>query len=535
MQTKEKGRKRIPVIIAIVLTLFMLGNTFAFWTQELQVKNEYKLGKHSTQIVEEFDTPNNWMPGQGVTKKVSVLNEGSFPVFVKTQINLKWLGNNPNTGEAYGLTFLSEQPDRQEYAALITFGTDVVLLNGGGTSTPSLSLGLPTVNTVQEATGKWLLLQETPDSAGNLTFFYIGSLGTNESTPLLIESVQMNAKIEASTTATHTVYNKETKEWLTTTTTNPTSSYENARFLLTVNAYTVQASIDAVKEVFASSMLSEQNVVAHLTTLGIDAIGGGVANNANTRVSNGATAGSALNRSASATNATTAPPKTLHFEEVNGTLTFTPHKSVGDDQWFMSFLNMLPGVAHTDSINIENRTNKGQNLYMQVVPIADQADHLDELLELIHMKVYHGDDLIYDGTALGKDYTNSVQSLHDVIALGEYAAKATNNIRVELELDKDVSHERAEHLAEIDWKFMAVEVPVPTTPTVTPDPVVTPASTVTPAPTGIASQPTTTNYMPPKTGDTNTVTRYIIMMSVAMVGLGICIFLMKKKHKEESN
>ena len=373
---QEKRKKRIPAIIAIALAVFMLGQTFAFWTQELRVKNEYKLGKHSTQIVEEFDTPNNWMPGQDVTKKVSVLNEGSFPVFVKTQINLKWLGNNPNTGEAYGLTFLSEQPDTQEYAALITFGADVVLLNGGASSTPTLSLGLPTVNTVQEAAGKWLLLQESPDTEGNLTFFYIGSLGTNESTPLLIESVQMNAKIEASTTATHTIYNKETKEWLTTTTTNPTSSYENAKFLLTVNAYTVQASIDAVKEVFASSMLSEQNIVAHLTTLGIDATGGGIANNANTRAgngpvgstlarsastTNGTTVGSAIDRSTSTTNATTAPPKTLHFEEVNGTLTFTPHKSNGDDQWFMSFLNMLPGVTHTDSINIENRTNKGQH------------------------------------------------------------------------------------------------------------------------------------------------------------------------------
>ena len=517
---QEKRRKRIPAIIAIALAVFMLGNTFAFWTQELRVKNEYKLGKHSTQIVEEFDAPNNWMPGQDVTKKVSVLNEGSFPVFVKTQINLKWLGNNPNTGEAYGLTFLSEQPDTQEYAALITFGTDVVLLNGGAASTPSLSLGLPIVSTVQEASGKWLLLQENPDSAGNLTFFYIGSLDTNESTPLLIESVQMNAKIEASTTATHTVYDKETKEWVTTTTANPTSSYENAKFLLTVNAYTVQASIDAVKEVFASSMLSEQNVVAHLTTLGIDATTVGSAldrsasttNNANTRASNGAT---------STTNAATAPPKTLHFEEVDGTLTFTPHKSEGSDQWFMSFLNMLPGVTHTDRINIENRTNKGQNLYMQVIPIADQADHLDELLELIHMKVYHGDDLIYDGTALGKDYTNSVQSLHDVIALGEYAAKATNNIRVELELDKDVSHERAEHLTEIDWKFMAVEVTDPVTPTGTP------VLTATPQPTATA------NYMPPKTGDTNQLARYVAMMSMAMVGLGVCIFLMKKKRKEK--
>ena len=515
---KEKGKKRIPAIIAIALVVFMLGNTFAFWTQEVRVKNEYKIGKHSTQIVEEFDTPNNWMPGQDVTKKVSVLNEGSFPVFVKVQINLKWLGNNPNTGEAYGLTFLSEQPDTQEYAALITFGQDVVLLNGGANSTPSLSLGLPTVNVIQEASGKWLLLQESPDSAGNLTFFYIGSLTTNESTPLLIESVQMNGKIEATTIATNTVYNKETKEWVTTTTTNPTSSYENAKFLLTVNAYTVQASVDAVKEIFASSTISEQNVVAHLTTLGIDATGSGIANNANTRANNGAV-GSSLDRSASTTNNITTPPKTLYFEEVNGTLTFTPHKSVGDDQWFMSFLNMLPGVSYTDSINIENRTNKAQNLYMQVIPIADQADHLDELLELIHMKVYHGTELIYDGTALGKDYTDSRNNLHEVISLGEYKAKTTNNIKVELELDKDVGMERAEHLTEIDWKFMAVEVTDPT---------------VTPKPTGIASQPTTPNYMPPKTGDINQLARYLIMMSSAMVGLGVCAYLIKKKRKEEN-
>ena len=508
---QEKRRKRIPAIIAIALVLFMLGQTFAFWTQEVQVKNEYQLGNHSTEIVEEFNSPDNWIPGQDVTKKVSVLNASSFPVFVKAQISLKWLGNNPTTGEAYGLTFLSEQSETPEYAALVTFGSDVVLLNSGVSSTPSLSLGLPTVNTIQEATGKWLLLQETPDSESNLTFFYIGSLATNESTPLLIESVKLNTKIEASTTESTTTYDKTTGKWITTTTTNSTSSYEDAKFLLTVNAHTVQASIDAVKEVFASSTLSEQGVVAHLTTLGIDAPGGGVANNTNSKTTNG-TVGSALGRSTSTTNTTTAPPKTLHFEEVNGNLTFTPHKSVGSDQWFMSFLNMLPGVAHTDSINIENRTNKAQNLYMQVIPLANQADHLDELLELIHMKVYHGNELIYDGTALGKSYTNSKQNLHDVIALGEYAAKATNNIRVELKLDKDVSHERAEHLTEIDWKFMAVEVPDPAKPTVT---------------------PTQARPMPPKTGDDNALVRYIVMMAVAMVGLGICILMMKKKGREK--
>ena len=537
---REKGKKRMLAIVAIALVAFMLGQTFAFWTQEVRVKNEYKLGKHSTKIVEEFDAPTNWMPGQDITKEVTVLNEGSFPVFVKTQLNLKWLGNNPNTGEAYGLTFLSEQPDIEEYAALISFGEDVVLLASGESSVPSLSLSLPTVETIQEANGKWLLLQETPDSEGNLTFFYIGSLATDESTPLLIDRVKMNAKIEASTTATLTVYDKANQEWVTTTTANPTSSYEGAKFLLTVNAYTVQASVDAVKEIFASDTLSEQNVVAHLTSFGIDAGNHGInladtntTNNRNSRAVNALTDNATDGTTNSANNTSaqviSAEPKTLHFEEVGGTLTFTPIKSNGDEQWFMSFLNMLPGVVHTDSINIENRTNKGQNLYMQVLPIESQADHLDEILELINMKVYHGDELIYDGTALGKDYVDSKQSLHEVIALGEYQAKSTNNIKVELELDKNVDIERAEHLTEIDWRFMAVEVTDPDEPVVTATPAVTTSPTVTTTPNNNQAG----NYMPPKTGDDNQLARYLVMMAVAALGLGVCIYLMKKKSKEE--
>lgn len=495
--------RRCLYIVIVIFLLSMIKSTLAFWTQELWLNNEYQLGKYSTEIEETFKSPTNWLPGEDVNKKVHIVNNGTVPVFVKVQINLGWFGQDEITQEKYELTFIAEPMKTKEYAALISWGQEVVLLSSGVTSMESLRLGLPVINDIKEATGKWLLLDEEPDKEGNLTFYYVGALKAHQGTPLLIDHVQMNPRIAAKIIGTNTTYDKEKQEWETQYKLNPSYSYENAKFLLTVNAKTVQATRDALGEVFTGDTLTEQTIVEHLKTTTMN-----------------------LNES----ERENIQGKALYFEEINGNMQFTPIKSDGQNR-FMSISNMIPGEQYADALSIENRSKEDYELYMQVVPRANQSQMMEELLELIQMKVYLEDKIIYDGTASGIEYQNANNNLQRAVLLGKYASGKQNQIRVELKLSENASMEYCELLTKIDWKFMANKVESPdqpkkSTPKQTKTP--TPEQPKTPTPAQVAK---TNQISSPKTGDDSVFANYMISMTIAIIGITICIWLLKKQRK----
>ena len=475
---KKHLYKWLLLVIIVICTLLMLMATVAFWTQELWVNNEYQLGKYSTKIEEEFEAPVDWSPGENVNKDVFVVNDGTVPVFTKVQINLKWFGQDEFTKEDYALVFDVEEA--KEYAALISWGKEVMLLSSGISSTESLGLGLPVAQTMTDAHGKWLLLDEEPDEEGNLMFYYMGILEKGEKTPLLVDGVKMNPKIEAKIMEIQTIYNKESKVWQTKYKENPSFSYEDARFLLTVKAQTVQANSDAISEVFASNTTTEQAVVNYLGTIGMN-FG---------QVIKGQTA-----------------EKELYFTQAGEEIRFTP---IGGDgqKWFMSFLDMVPGGQYVDKLHIENRSKQDYDLYMQVVPKVGQSETLNELLELINMKVYLKESLIYEGRATGKTYPKGNGDLQAAVLLGKYAAGMKDTMRVELELSKDTSMEYCELLTKIDWKFIATKVEQQE-----------------------KKEPLKTTRQP-KTGDEVTVVKYIIVMVATAIVLLGCVHILKRQRKD---
>ena len=238
--------KRLALVAMFVTSLFATQNVLASSSQEWGLNTERQSRKYSAEIIEKFESPTGWLPGMGINKDVHVVNKGTAPVFVKAQINLAWFGQDEITREKYALTFEELTAGAEEYAALISWGQEVVLLSSGTTSTASLKFGLPEVATTEEAQGKWVLLDEKPDKEGNLNFQYIGTLAAGKETPLLVDHVQMNPKIEAKTMGTQTIYNKESQEWETQYQINPSYSYENAKFLLTVKAWITQATDEEV-------------------------------------------------------------------------------------------------------------------------------------------------------------------------------------------------------------------------------------------------------------------------------------------------
>ena len=511
------------LVLAVILAMSMVGGTLAYFTQEIWTVNEYQLSKYSTEITERFESPESWNPGQEVNKDVTITNSGDVPVFVKVTLEQDWIrlkdvfdgeGNpvSPRQGEAFPLTFTTE--DGEEYASLIQWGSDVVLYSAeAGEPDPSqlsaslgdgvvfstlssptsaysasplaagLGSGLKRISNIQDAQGKWLLMSETPDENGILTLYYIGVLNGNSSTPLMIDAVRMNPKIQNTTIESTTVWEEENNRWVTTTTENPTYDYQNARYTLTVNMYTVQATSAALEEMFRSSKVSEQRVISYMETFSHDPD---------------------YSRDDSVTQ------KLLYINERDGKLSYTP--ATGTENWFMSHLNMLPGESYTDTLNIENRSNKAVKLYMQVVP-RDQEEIPDVLLDYIHMKVYHGTELIYDGTAKGEKFESSINNLQDLISLGRYDGGAKKDIRVELTLDKDTPIEFAGHLSKIDWRFVIEEIDTPSTPT----------------------RPSTPSGSP-RTGDDTDNGPFILMMCAAgVLFVGCVIFLVVTKPKREKN
>lgn len=195
--------------------------------------------------------------------------------------------------------------------------------------------------------------------------------------------------------------------------------------------------------------------------------------------------------------------KKLYFVEEDKVMTWDPVK--GDDgNWFMRFLDMIPGVTYTDSLDIENGTSKTYELYLQLLPVY-QTEIQDALLKLINMSVYLDGNLLYSGTAMGSRTDGGIGVLEKLVPIGTYFPGTESEITVILSLDKSVTIEHSNLLTNIDWKFLALEK----------------TSVNLKEPEEIA---------PPSTGDAFNIVYYVVISAI-MLSLLIIILFGKKKKK----
>lgn len=436
-------KNKHTVLIAAITVICIIGGVFAYWTQELIAHNEFKTAVYDTSISEDFVSPSDWLPGQEINKDVWVRNDSSIPVFVKVTIRQEWIrtdsvydaaGNEipPLKGEALPLTFDSD--NGTQYAAQIKWGENVVKLQpissfdlrstGYRLRSNGSTGGLQEVDSIKDAEGKWLVLNETPDDNGEIQIIYIGSIDSDQETPLLLDSVTMNPEIQQTVLRKDTKYNKETGKWETVSTINSQAGYECARYTMTVTAQTVQATTEAALEVFGNEY---EEIISALEPYTVDQ--------------------------------REVPPKTLSFEKRNGKMVWSSKDESGEN-WFMSFTNMVPGESCSDMLEIKNKSKKTYDLYMQFTPV-DQSELQDELLERISMKVMFDGEVIYEGTASGKNYQNGVGNLRNVIKLCRCEPGKASSIKIQLSLDKSIDVEYADLLSRIDCRFMVTEINKP--------------------------------------------------------------------------
>lgn len=271
-----KREKHKKYWIVGLLVICYIGSVFAYWTQELIVHNEFETAKYETHLKEQFVSPNNWLPGQEINKDVWVTNKGTVPAFAKIVLQQEWVRSetvtdidgsiiSPEAGENFPLVF--DSSNGKEYAAEIVWGNHVKLLASGRNS--EIDLGIPVVKSIADAAGDWLMVDDQPDEMGNYTLYYIGVINQDAETPLVVDAVMMNPQIQPAVIGKNMYFDKATNTWIMRSERNSTYDYECAKYTLSVNATTVQATKDAVKEIFGTEK-DQKDVVAYLAAHAID-------------------------------------------------------------------------------------------------------------------------------------------------------------------------------------------------------------------------------------------------------------------------
>ena len=97
---KKTNKKKLIVLMGIGI-FTVLGGTLAYFTTSDSFPNVFKIAKYGTQIVETFESPNNWTPGTTTKKEITVKNDGSIDIAIRATYEEKWVNAN---GETMSLT-----------------------------------------------------------------------------------------------------------------------------------------------------------------------------------------------------------------------------------------------------------------------------------------------------------------------------------------------------------------------------------------------------------------------------------------------
>ena len=84
-----KKKKTLIAIITLVLVT-VVGATFAYYTSNTSFENVFNTGKYKVKVVEEFVSPDNWVPGETIDKTVTAKNEGDVDAAVRISYIEKW-------------------------------------------------------------------------------------------------------------------------------------------------------------------------------------------------------------------------------------------------------------------------------------------------------------------------------------------------------------------------------------------------------------------------------------------------------------
>ena len=196
---EQKQNKVLPLVaLVLVAVLGVVGVTFAYFTSTDTFKNVFCTKQYNMEVVETFESPENWTPGSETKKTVVATNKGEVDAAVRVSYTEEW---KDSTGGPLSLT-----DSTGKRAALINF-TD----------------------------GYQSYWQQSVES-GTTYYYYKTKLAQNASTTSLIKSVTFNPDVAIQTT--DDCVDDPVAHTKTCTTT--ASGYAGGTYTLTVKVETVQ-------------------------------------------------------------------------------------------------------------------------------------------------------------------------------------------------------------------------------------------------------------------------------------------------------
>lgn len=195
---KKIKNKKSLVALLLVAILGCVGGTIAFFTSTATFENVFKTKVYSVEVVETFESPEDWTPGTTTSKTVVATNKGDVEAAVRVSYTESWV-------DANGVT-LELVDDNGVNAAIINFADDL--------------------NT------KWTKSTEN----GKDYYYYNTKLAKGASTSTFMNSVTFNPDVVISTDDNCVVDAVAHTKTCTTT----TAGYAGATYTLTVTVETVQ-------------------------------------------------------------------------------------------------------------------------------------------------------------------------------------------------------------------------------------------------------------------------------------------------------
>ena len=117
---QKKNKKPLYVLVAIAVVL-LIGGTFAYFTDTVEIANIFSTKPYSTEVTETFTSPTNWLPGTTTNKTVIAKNTGDVDVAVRVSYTESWVSANGNQ-------LSLKQGDKT--AAIINFNTNNWIKSG---------------------------------------------------------------------------------------------------------------------------------------------------------------------------------------------------------------------------------------------------------------------------------------------------------------------------------------------------------------------------------------------------------------------
>ncbi len=192
---------------------------------------------------------------------------------------------------------------------------------------------------------------------------------------------------------------------------------------------------------------------------------------------------------------------------------FLPGSDYTDTDLFDGFKGVMPGDTVTQKITVTNRLSGSDTvkLYLRAqahgalagnplsesVAAQESVVSMTDFLSQLSMTVKQGDRVIYQASP------DKLDGLAQNVLLGSFASGESVELTVELKVPAELDNKYAERIGEVDWVFVAEQIPAATT--AKPD--------------------------QPKTGDTASLILWIVVAAVALMSLAAMLFVRMRQSK----